>query len=812
MKKLTKITILALGAIASTCLASCGPDSSSSSDDPSSEPSVVPTLTSIKIVSGSIKTSFSQKSTPNYNNLAIDLFDENNNKMKTLKWVENKDSITYTEIDTSELATGKVFTVTYNDGNKEFTDTLNYNVVDAYTLSSWAANPNYTYTTGYQVNKKISSDEDNLEKGFMKSATFYVGNMNSVNLLPELNGLNKETYEVTELTTIPTGATMKLASEGMDLVVDSYIENASSFLKDGQLKFKGDITGSFTITLSYSGQKDIIYNVEVVDAYNVSKATDLFAFYNNNTDDASVFTPVYEFKQELGLPDADNIVIQNDISIGKNDIPSVFFWQESEGCDASVAGSLKDYARLFEHQFDDAAETATVYGNLHTISFNTNEDDENMFPYVLTENEQGHAQSESEPISCHASLFYGYYGANQNPFDCQIIFKDLQASGNNGVDDTSTTTRRAGPMFLKTAVDAKLDNVLVNSFYMAAMADGPFSYTEGGVKKIGRYINGKYTSPKLDIDSCRFNDSANAALYFFGQSRGDIKNSDITKAGGPLIFTNPQIEPLPDDVVSALSFTPTFSTEVNIDENTFLSNFTAGKGGWFDAYSASAMASNLQSMDGLFTPYGMSFLRTKNDVKKFNLILVNLPISGDEALQLPSLDEGCTNVTIKKGNNVIYSNLDGYKEVMTAYAALATATQAAASAAELSAAYNAYAEAVSGSFYGNNLAYANIENELVFAATNSEGKHEFGIVNVDQSTQQYYLCSSDYAIKAGMAAQSIPVTVPSSYQPGETMKSAGLLAATINGTNVYSASQLTTPTAYNGPSNYGVILGDYHAI
>lgn len=809
MKKLTKLTILALGAIASTCLASCGPDSSSSSDDSSS---VQPTLTSIKIVSGSIKTSFSQKSTPNYNNLAIDLFDENNNKMKTLKWVENKDSISHTEIDTSELATGKVFTVTYNDGSKEFTDTLNYNVVDAYTLSSWAANPNYTYTTGYQTNKKISSDEDNLEKGFMKSATFYVGNMNSVNLLPELNGLNKETYEVTELTTIPTGATMKLSSEGMDLVVDSYIENASSFVKDGQLKFKDDITGSFTITLSYSGQKDIIYNVEVVDAYNVSKATDLFAFYNNNTDDASYFTPVYEFKQELGLPDADNIVIQNDISIGKNDIPSVFIWQESEGCDATVVGSLKDYARLFEHQFDDAAETATVYGNLHTISFNTNEDDENMFPYVLTENEQGHAQSESEPISCHASLFYGYYGANQNPFDCQIIFKDLQASGNNGVDDTSTTTRRAGPMFLKTAVDAKLDNVLVNSFYMAAMADGPFSYTEDGVNKIGRYINGKYTSPKLDIDSCRFNDSANAALYFFGQSRGDIKNSDITKAGGPLIFTNPQIEPLPDDVVSALSFTPTFSTEVNIDENTFLSNFTAGKGGWFDAYSASAMASNLQSMDGLFTPYGMSFLRTKNDVKKFNLILVNLPISGDEALQLPSLDEGCTNVTIKKGNNVIYSNLDGYKEVMTAYAALATATQAAASAAELSAAYNAYAEAVSGSFYGNNLAYANIENELVFAATNSEGKHEFGIVNVDQSTQQYYLCSSDYAVKAGMAASSIPVTVPSSYQPGETMKSAGLLAATINGTNVYSASQLTTPTTYNGPSNYGVILGDYHAI
>ncbi len=806
MRKISKLTILTLGAIASACLASCGPDASDSSD----HSSVQQTLTSIKIVSGSIKTSFSQGATPNYNNLAINLLDQDEKKMDTLKWVDNKDKITFTEIDTSELATDKVFTVTYNDGQNEFTDTLKYNVVEAYTLSSWAANPNYSYTTGYQANNKISTDEDNLEKGFMKTATFYVGNMNSVNLLPELNGLNKETYEVTELTSIPTGATVKLVSEGQDLVVDSYIENADSFIKDGQLKFKDGVTGSFAITLSYSGLQDIVYNVEVVDAYNVSKATDLYAFYTNNTNDSSIFTPVHEFKKELGLPDADNIVIQNDITIGKNDIPSAFIWQEN--CDEVVKGSLKDWIRLYEHQFDDANETATVYGNLHKISFNTDEDDENMFPYVITDSQEGIAQSESKPISCHASLFYGTYGANQDPFNCQIIFKDLQASGNNGVDDTATTAKKVGPMFLKSEVNSKFDNVLVNSFYMAAMADGPYSWYENGVKKYGKQIDGVFIDPKIEIDSCRFNDSANAALYFFGQSKGDIKNSDITKAGGPLIFTNPQIEPLPDDVISALSYAPTFSTEVNIDENSFLSNYTAGKGGWFDAYSASAIAGNLQSMDGLFTPYGMSFLRTKNDVKKFNLILVNLPISGEEALALPSLDEGCTNVTIKKGNNVVYSTLDGYQEVMTAYAALATATQSAASAEELATLYQAYADAISSSFYGNNLAYADIKNEMVFAATNGEGKHEFGIVNVDQSSGQYYLCSSDYAIKAGMAAASIPVTVPSSYQPGETMKSAGFLSATINGNIVYGSSQLTTPTAYNGANNYGVILGDYHAI
>ena len=174
MRKISKVSILALGAIAATLLASCSPaapnnssdaesssqkgnDSSSSesgkgnsssekgkdsenSTDSSEEDIAV---ASIKIVSGSIATLYAEGAVPDYSNLAIDLFNAGENKIKTLKWADNKSSITYTEIDTSEVSSDKVFTVTYKEGDKTFSDSLTYEVKNNYTLDSWAANANY---------------------------------------------------------------------------------------------------------------------------------------------------------------------------------------------------------------------------------------------------------------------------------------------------------------------------------------------------------------------------------------------------------------------------------------------------------------------------------------------------------------------------------------------------------------------------------------------------------------------------------------------------------------------------------------------
>ncbi len=813
MRKISKVSILALGAIAASLLASCGSATSDSSgqsasssekgNDSSTAESIDSNVSSIKIVEGSISTSFTQGAKVDYNNLAIDLFNVNKTKIKTLKWAENKDTITHTEIVTSEVGAEKYFTVTYTEGEAKYEDTIQYEVLEpTYTLSSWAANENYVYTTSYTANSKIATDEDNLEKGFMKKATFYVGNMNAVDLLPSLNGLDED-YNVVTLNKIPTGATLSLTKDGASVAVNDYIDNANGFLSDGLLKFKNDVTGAFTVTLSYQDLPDIVYNVEVVDAYNVSKATDLFAFYtsvNSWPYSEAITEKVREYKTELGLPNAENLVLQNDVKISRSDLPDIFVWQANETDVSAVVGSLKDWLRIFDHEFKNAGDVATIYGNLHSISLNDDENDEDAFPKILTDSYTGEAQAEGKPISSHASLFYGSYGANQDPFDCKIVFKDLQATGNNGVSEETTITE-GGPMFLKTEINASFDNVIISKFYMDAMVDGPGSLDS---KKIGD----KYVAASLSFDSCRFSDSANAGVYIYGAGSMDIKNSQIVKSGGPLLFLNPIIEKLPSDPTQVTTFSTKLATTVTIDDASFLSNFTQGKGGWFEAYEgASALAGTLQSMNNLFSPYGMSFLKEKNSINKFNLLALNLPISSGEGLGLPSYDAGGTNVTITKGGKLVYSTLDGYLNVLSA----AFATQSASTNEEKLAAYTAYADALSGTFFGNNLAFSNYANEMVFTATTSDGEHESAIVNVDGTSGAYYLCSAECAIKSAFASYGI---TPPSYTPSGKFQSEGYLACTINGDSsvINSSSVVTNPLSYTGVANYGVLLGDYYKI
>ncbi len=808
MRKFSKISVLALGAIATALLASCGPtgqDDGSDSNTDSQSQSEDTKVASIKIVSGSIATSYAQGASVDYSKLAIDLFNAGESRIKTLKWAENKESITYTDIDTSEVSSDKVFTVTYSDDGKSFTDSLSYEVKDLYTLVSWAANPNYVYTTQYQTNPKISESEDKLEKGVMKAAKFYVGNMNSVNLLPELNALDED-YEAIKLSKIPSGASLSLEKEGASAKAEDYIENLSSFLRDGELKFKEGVTGSFKLTLSYPEQKDLVYEVEAVEAYNVTKASDLFAFYtsvNSWPYSEAIASEAKKFKDSLSLPDAENLVLQNDVSIGRSSLPDAYFWSEEEGCDPAVVGSLKDWLRIYDHEFKNPGDTATIYGNLHRISIL--EEGEDKLPFILTDSMTGQAQAAGKAISTHTTLFYGSYGENSDPFDCKINFKDLQGTGNNGVSE-DTEIKEGGPMFLKSEIDASFDNVNISKFYMAAMIDGASKVDD---KKVGD----RNISPSFSFSSCRFHDLANAGIYVYGSGSLDIKNSDFAHAGGPLLFLNPSSdEKLPSEASAVMTYSPKLSTTVDIDSASFLSNLSAGKGGWFEAYKgASTLAGTLQGMDALFTPYKMSFIEEVNAVSKFNFIALNLPInSNGEGLWIPGHGEGGTNVTIRKNGNIIYSTLDGYLSVMGAAMGVQTAT-AGGDAEAISSAYSAYADVLSKTFFGNNLSFANLAQEMVFTATDGEGNHESAMVNVN-GDGQFFLCSSEYAIKPGFA--SAGVTPPSTYAPGDTFKSEGLLACTINGEKelVYPSSVVSSPLSYTGVSHYGVLLGSYRAI
>ncbi len=807
MKKVRYACLLALSAGAVSALASCGDNNNTDN-----------VVDSIDIVEKSIEASYVMDSTPSYDNLAINLLNASKQTIKTLKYVENKETISHTDIDTSIVGSNKVFTVTYTEGENIFQDTMTYNVTDKYELDSWAANKNYTYTTTNVSNPTLSSSESSLENGFIKtnSGSYIVGNMNAVDLLPEMLAfdLSSESIETVKLDKIPTGATMKLEYNGAEVEPSEYISDVAAFLSDGTLKFKDDVSGEFKVTLSYPDTDSIVYKLTVVAGYNVSKATDLFAFYTCKDSwpySTALSGAVYEYKKELGLPDAENIVLQNDITINKSDLPDCYYWKEGEAKENAVVGSLKDWLRMFDHYFAADNTVAHVYGNLHTLAINDKKDDPDAVPYILTEQMDGSAQGQDEAVSSHSSLFYasfptadytdgdGVRHLGTKPENCRIVFQDLQTSGNRGVSAESSITN-GGPMFLKTEVDSILDNVILSKFYMATMADAS---TSGS-----KTYNEVDLQTSMTISNSRIRDCANAGAYIYGSGSLKIENSELVSAGGPLLFLNPGTEVLP---TNPAEFSPKIATTVDIDDASFLSNYTQGKGGWFECYEgASKMAGALTAVDPLFQQLGMSFLKTEKDISsetpisKFNFIMVNLPIAGGESLSLPSLDRGGVNVTVRKGGKTVYSTLDGYLDVMTKAGAYAAAS-ASGDAAAIAGATLDYIDQLSGTFFGNNLTYCNYANQMVFATTSSTGSHEFAAINTD-----YSLCSSKYIIKSALGlASSTDVSTP-----GDGIKDAGLLAVTINGepSQVYSDMMAMNPTAYTGVGNYGVLLGDYHAV
>ena len=785
MKKYNKIALLTLSSLSIITLAGCN-DGTSEEDK---------TIESIKIVEGSIASSFYLDSTPDYSNLKVKTLNKSNEEIETIKVSEKTSYFTYTEIDTSTLAKGKVFTVTYKVDDRSFEDSITYDVIDhEYEIVSWSQNASYSHSVETSfTNSKLSSSEENLESGFLENRLYYIGNQNEANLLPQINALDENNTPMV-INFLPAGVSMSIKEDGKEAELDAskYIENAGSFLKNGLLKFKSDVTGSFVITLKVDSNpalKPIEYKVNVVNAYNATKGIDLYALANCKASyypyyDSTFNNDLKEFKEKNSIPETTAIVFQNDITFNKSDLISSYFWGD-DAVSSNVKGSFKDWIHIVDHTFDKE-ESVVIYGNSHHLALNDNKKDPDCFPDILTESSTGTAQDAGEPISSHSTLFYGSFAEGVDPAKCNFDIQDLEVSGNLGVSAESTI-KVGGPMFMKTEVTSSFNNVNVSKFYMALMAVG--NETVG---------NSTYdVQPTLNVNSCRFRDTFNASIYCYAGGTINIKNSELVNAGGPLLFLNPRTE---DFSAYISDISKLGKTEVNIDNKSFLSNKSEGKGGWFDAYSATTLAGQLINLDQLFATIGMSFLRKDNNVSKFNFLMVNLPIN-EEGITLP-YNKGGVNVTVRKGDNIVYSTVDGYADVYAKAAGFAGATtpeQQYLKGREL-------CSALGNTFFGNNYAFSNQASMAFFAATNAEGEREFACPAVDATGQITGLQRTEYAI---LGAKGL-ANATDSPTPTDIMKNEGYLAATLIQNN--SASSLVDLTAYKGACNYGVLFGDYHKI
>lgn len=799
MKSKTAV-ILGLSSLALVSLASCQNNKDTK-------------IATIRIVENSIKTSYTLNSEVDYSALKINTLNAKDEVISTFLAKDNKDKITYTKIDTSELTEGKVFTVTYKEGEQTFTTSMNYNVSNIkYEISSWMPNQNYTATIATKGNNKLSTSDDKLETGLMEDGKYYIGNNNAVDLLPVIKAINPNNpLDTIDLDTIPDGVELKLMQGSSTLKLEDYLENLNELKTKGIVKFKNNVTGSFVLAFTSSNQETgIKYEMNVVDAYNVSKPKDIFAIDNaigcgSFGRDGSFTEKLRAYKTANGLPDAKGLVFQNDITIGLSDVPAFYIWGDKDGnrkpTNSGVNGSLVDWIGLFNYTFLEEGNV-NLYGNSHRLMIN--DKGENAFPYILTDSKTGALQAENKPISSHAAMFYIDFDSSKvNPANCHFDVQDLIVSGNMGVSAESTI-KKGGPMFVKTDVSSKLKNVNCSSVYMSFMLNG------------GNWILDKKENALGEIENCRFYNCFNAGVYVYNNGDLNVSHSEMIKSGGPLFFLNPMATKLPtynpSDYQTKLNEIP--GINVNIDENSFFSNYTEGSGGWFDAYEgASSKAAQLKALDAIFNKQlNTSFLKndmtTGTAVPKFDFWMFSLPNGKEEALKLP-VNDGGVNVNVTKGNNVIYSTLNGAADVWQKALQYSADNTNQANAM-------AYVDAITSTDFGNNLfcnqVFSTVSSGagLAFRALEDDGKASYIIPSsIDPSSAN--MVNTKYSLLTALGykaeqLQALGVTAA----PSDAFKKTSILAGAIN--DAVAPGGPSEIDKYIGVCNYGLILGNYHTL
>ncbi len=363
------------------------------------------------------------------------------------------------------------------------------------------------------------------------------------------------------------------------------------------------------------------FECDVIDGYNAYTALDLAYIesrkgegsYNDGTIKAWA-----DFKAEKGLDNDYHpaaIILQTNISITAEDVPSHFFWQENEvkgaSDEARALGSMKDYTNLYHNDLEEG-KTFGLYGNYFTL------DIMQLKEVVRQSNE---ITPEGEVIS-HAS-FLRFEGAT----NASATIQNVNLVGN--APRVENAIKSGGEIFIKVEGPAfKAYNNISTGWFIAYMPN--------------------LTHTEFTMEKCRAYDSYNCFVYNWGSEYVNIKDCEMVGAGGPVIIQ--------DHVSPGKSGSSIGQTHIS---NSKLESFVTGSEGWFKGVHADAIVPSIKGIDLAFNPFGRSFLKQNSDktLTYLNLICVNK--SGEaESLQpahieglvqideLPAFDFGKTNPVV----------------------------------------------------------------------------------------------------------------------------------------------------------------------
>ena len=498
--------------------------------------------------------------------------------------------------------------------------------------------------------------------------------------------------------------------------------------REGKIKFAESAIGNkYEIKVTAGGLSEAVesrasasvsYEVSVVKGYNVYTAKELSYIDQRHGDgpdaqdwktgDVAGFRPMWDaFKQANGLRtdyNPDCLILQDNIKVTKDDIPSTFFYTAEElknANDAKAVGSMKDSCELYlymgldqnsANQFDyNMEKSLKLYGNYFTIDFST-------FP--LVKRAWGEKTEEGKVVS-HATAFRCQYGS--------LDFSDIKLLGNSKRAITEEDTVNAGGLIMfKVTHCSKIvatNNVISRQCFITYMGEEPSESNPNILE--------------FNIKNCKSYDSYNCHLYNYC-GVVNVENSDFGMCGGPVLIADhgrfadadgAEVLDVNNLVYKVNGYAPT-----SVFKNCTFNNYVAGTEAWFTQMGASGLVPDIKALSDLYAPYGMTYAVDQNHrpiivssasgdtISMFNFIALN-KVSGESlsAVQSPACGS-IRFINTEKGTDNTYNYaapnkeaVDGAKEVMDALVAAQAlpADQQASAAPGLIALANKYGVAYS---------------------------------------------------------------------------------------------------------------------
>lgn len=418
--------------------------------------------------------------------------------------------------------------------------------------------------------------------------------------------------------------------EDVVLKAKTYIHNGTSYVEENSeeyISFNGS-THEFTfgseaknqqfkieVSLDDTRYSDVLtFEFTVVDGYNVYNAKQLSIIDNRNQ--ANKWTNFLGSEYLGKTLNPASVVVHGNITITKDDIPTIHFYKESDVnpgdldygiYDDSTAegrkkviGSMKDtsgsdgegYRYIYSRDIANGT-SFTLHGNYFSL-------DLSQMPLIVRED--GAINSTGKGVNSHVATlsFWGDYSA---PVTGSAEVRNVRWYGNAKKSEDYTIS--GGVIGVKaTDLNATFYNNFAEAFYIPYFFETPNENCENVV---------------MNLTKCNAYDSYNTLIYVWSASRLNIDDCNLIGAGGPVMIC--------DHVGNNNDGSGGYTSNVYVDTKeigtSVLESWIAGTEGWFELFDgAGAIVSGLKGIEKLLVGdgYGKSILDSTG--QKINLVAV----------------------------------------------------------------------------------------------------------------------------------------------------------------------------------------------